>query len=133
MYAAQFGTGQVLWSILWFFLFLTWIWLVITIFGDLIRAKNMSGWAKAAWTVAIILFPFLGVLAYLVFQGNAMADRTVEVLDSQEDAFRSYVRSAAGAGASPAEQLEKLAALHDNGKIDDGEYAQLKSKVLAET
>ena len=129
--AAEFGTGQVLWSILWFFLFFTWIWLVIKIFADIIRAQEMSGWAKAGWTVAIIIAPFLGVLAYLVFQGNAMTDRSVAQVDAQERAFRSYVQEAAGAGASPAEQLEKLASLHDAGKLDDAEYQQLKSKVLS--
>ena len=129
--AAEFGTGQVLWSILWFFLFFMWIWLVITIFADIIRAKEMSGWAKAGWTVAIIVVPFLGVLAYLIFQGNAMTDRSVAQVDAQERAFRSYVQEAAGSGASPAEQLEKLASLHDSGKLDDAEYQQLKSKVLS--
>ncbi len=129
--AAEFGTGQVLWSILWFFLFFMWIWLIITIFADIIRAKEMSGWAKAGWTVAIIVVPFLGVLAYLIFQGNAMTDRSVAQADAQERAFQSYIRDAAGTGASPAEQLEKLASLHDSGKLDDAEYQQLKSKVLS--
>ncbi len=129
--AAEFGTGQVLWSILWFFLFFMWIWLVITIFADIIRAKEMSGWAKAGWTIAIIVVPFLGVLGYLIFNGTAMTDRSVAQADAQERAFRSYVQDAAGAGASPAEQLEKLASLHDSGKLDDAEYQQLKSKVLS--
>ena len=129
--AAEFGTGQVLWSILWFFLFFMWIWLVITIFADIIRAREMSGWAKAGWTIAIIVVPFLGVLGYLIFNGTAMTDRSVAQAEAQEQAFRSYVQDAAAGGASPAEQLEKLAALHDAGKLDDAEYQQLKSKVVA--
>ncbi len=129
--AAEFGTGQVLWSILWFFLFFMWIRLVISIFGDIIRAKEMSGWAKAGWTVAIILVPFLGVFAYLIVNGNAMTDRSVAQAEAQEHAFQSYIQDAAGGGASPAEQLEKLASLHDAGKLDDAEYQQLKSKVLS--
>ncbi|MEO1061430.1 MAG: SHOCT domain-containing protein [Actinomycetota bacterium] len=131
MVLADFGTGQVLWSILWFFLFFMWIWLVISIFGDIIRAKEMSGWAKAGWTVAIILVPFLGVLGYLIVNGNAMTDRSVAQAEAQESAFKSYIQDAAGSGASPAEQLEKLSALHDSGKLDDAEYQQLKSKVLS--
>ncbi|MEM8904460.1 MAG: SHOCT domain-containing protein [Actinomycetota bacterium] len=130
MVLAEFGTGQVLWSILWFFLFFTWIWLVISIFSDIIRAKDMSGWVKAGWTVAILLVPFLGVLGYLIVNGTAMSDRTVQRAEAGEDAFRAYVQEAAG-GASAAEQLEKLAALHDAGKLDDAEYQQLKAKVLA--
>lgn len=129
--AAEFGTGQVLWSILWFFLFFMWIWLVISIFGDIIRAKEMSGWAKAGWTVAIILVPFLGVLGYLIVNGTEMAGRSAAQAEAQESAFKSYVQDAAGTGSSPADQLEKLAALHDAGKIDDTEYQQLKGKVLS--
>ncbi|MEM9609693.1 MAG: PLDc N-terminal domain-containing protein [Actinomycetota bacterium] len=128
--ANSFGTGQVLWSILWFFLFLMWIWLVISIFSDIIRAKEMSGWAKAGWTVAIIIVPFIGVLAYLIFNGGEMADRSISRASEQEEAFRSYVQNAAG-GASAAEQLEKLSALHDAGKLDDDEYRQLKSKLVS--
>lgn len=131
MILADFGTGQVLWSVLYIFLFFMWFWLVITIFADIIRAKEMSGWAKAGWTVAILLVPFVGILGYLIVNGNAMTQRSVAQAEAQENAFKSYVQDAAGTGSSPADQLEKLAALHDSGKLDDVEYQQLKSKVLS--
>jgi hypothetical protein len=129
--AAEFGTGQVLWSLLWIFLFVMWIWLVISIFTDIVRNRSMSGWGKAAWSVAILVLPYLGVLAYLVVEGNGMAERELAGAEAQEESFRSYVQEAAGSATSPADQLEKLAALHDAGKLDDAEYRQLKAKVLA--
>jgi hypothetical protein len=136
MFAIEFGTGQVLWSILWFFLFFLWIWLLITIFADIIRAKDMSGWAKAAWTILIIFLPLIGVLLYLIVNGDKMGERAAQQAAAQERAFRSYVQEAAGTGGgtggtSAADQLEKLAALHTDGKIDDAEYQQLKAKILA--
>ena len=69
--AAEFGTGQVFWSILWFFLFFMWIWLVIRVFADIIRS-SMSGWSKALWTIGIIALPFLGVFLYLIVNGGDM-------------------------------------------------------------
>jgi hypothetical protein len=133
MFAMEFGTGEVLWSILWFFLFFLWIWLLITIFADIIRAKDMSGWAKASWTILIVLLPLIGVLVYLVVNGGRMGERAAQQAVDQEQAFRSYVQQAAASSgsATAADQLEKLAALHNDGKITDDEYEQLKAKVLA--
>jgi hypothetical protein len=133
MFAIEFGTGQVLWSILWFFLFFLWIWLLITIFADIIRAKDMSGWAKAGWTILIIFLPLIGVLLYLVVNGDDMGERAAQQAADQERAFRSYVQltTGTGGGTSTAAELEKLAALHSDGKIDDAEYEQLKAKILA--
>jgi len=130
VFAAEFGTGQVLWSILWFFLFFMWIWLVISIFADIIRAREMSGWAKALWTIAIIFVPFLGVFLYLIVNGNSMNDRAVESAQAQEEAVNAYIRQAAGSGASSADELSKLADLHSKGTISDDEYAAAKAKVL---
>ena len=73
LFAAEFGTGQVLWSLLWFFLFFVWIMLIFTIFGDIIRSDDMGGWAKAIWSIFIIFLPFLGIFVYLIARGGGMA------------------------------------------------------------
>ncbi len=128
--AAEFGTGQVLWSIFWFFLIFMWIWLVITIFADIIRSDDMNGWAKAAWSIGIIFFPYLGVFIYIIARGGKMTERQVQAAQAQEAAFATYVKQTAGDGASDADQLAKLADLHANGKIDDAEYAAAKAKII---
>jgi hypothetical protein len=127
--AVEWGSGQVLWSILWFFLFFIWFWLVIMIFADLIRSKDLSGWVKALWALAIIFLPYLGILLYLIVRGGSMQERSVARAKADEEAFQSYVRDTAG-GTSNADQLAKLADLHTRGKLDDTEYANAKAKVL---
>jgi hypothetical protein len=127
--AVEWGSGQVLWSILWFFLFFIWFWLVIMIFADLIRSKDLSGWVKALWALAIIFLPYLGILLYLIVRGGSMQERSVARAKADEEAFQSYVRDTAG-GPSNADQLAKLADLHTRGKLDDTEYANAKAKVL---
>ncbi len=127
--AAEFGTGQVLWSILWFFLIFLWIWLVITVFVDIMRSDDLSGGAKALWAVVIIFLPYLGVFVYLISRGDKMADRQVSDAQAADEARRAYIRETAG-GSGHADQLAKLADLHTSGKLDDAEYAQAKAKVL---
>jgi hypothetical protein len=128
--ASEFGTGQVLWSILWFFLFFMWIWLVIAVFSDIIKARSMSGWVKAIWTIAIIVLPYLGVFIYLIVNGDDMNRRGNEAAQAQDDAMQSYIRQAAGSGGGAGDELTKLADLHASGKLDDAEYAAAKAKVL---
>jgi hypothetical protein len=130
MMAAEFGSGQVLWSILWFFLFLLWMFLVIMVFIDIMRSPDLSGWVKAVWAIAIILFPFLGIFIYLIARGGSMHERQVAASKQQDEAMRSYIRDAAG-GSSDADQLAKLAELHANGKLDDAEYAAAKARILS--
>ena len=72
---AEFGTGQLLWSMLWFFLFLIWIWLLIVVFADIFRSSDLSGWGKALWTIFIIVLPYLGVFVYLIARGGTMQER----------------------------------------------------------
>jgi hypothetical protein len=125
-----FGTGQVLWSILWFSLFFMWIWLVISIFSDIIRAHDMSGIMKAVWLIAIIVLPYLGAFLYLIVNGGDMNRRNGEAMQAQDDAAQAYIRQAAGSGASTGDELAKLAELHGSGTLDDAEYAAAKAKVL---
>ena len=130
MFAAEFGTGEVLWSILWFSLFFMWIWLVISVFADIFRSRSLSGWGKALWAVAIIILPFLGIFMYLIVNGDKMNQRAVQGRDDADQAFKTYVQQAAGSGASESEQLAKLAEMHDSGALRDDEYARAKAKVL---
>ena len=127
--AAEFGSGQVLWSIFWLFLFLMWIMLVISVFGDIIRSDDLSGVAKALWVALILFLPYLGVFVYLIARGGKMAQHADEASQQQEDSVRAYIRDAAG-GSGAADELAKLADLHANGTLDDAEYAQAKAKAL---
>lgn len=127
--AAEFGTGQVLWSIFYFFLIFLWIWLVITVFVDIIRSDDLSGWGKALWAIAIILLPYLGIFIYLIVRGGSMADRQVRDAQSADEARREYIRQTAGSGGA-ADELSQLADMHASGQLDDDEYAQAKAKVL---
>ncbi len=130
--AAEFGTGQVFWSILWFFLFFVWIMLIFSIFGDIIRSDDMGGVAKAIWTIFIIFLPYLGVFAYLIVRGGSMGERQLKAARAQEAAMQDYIRTTAGgSGVSAADELSKLADLHSQGKINDAEYASAKAKVVS--
>jgi hypothetical protein len=130
VFAAEFGTGQVLWSIFWFFLFFMWIWLVISVFGDIIRSDDIGGVTKAIWAALIVFLPYFGVFAYLIVRGGKMGERQLAAARAQEQAVASYIRETAGGGASTADQLATLAELHASGKLDDAEYATAKAKVI---
>jgi hypothetical protein len=129
--ADDFGTGQVFLSMLWFVLFFIWIWLLIVVFADLFRSHDLSGWAKAAWVIGIILVPYLGVLIYLIARGHKMQEHAVQDAKAQDTAFRAYVQDAAGSGGSVADELTRLADLKDKGVISDAEFEQLKAKALS--
>jgi hypothetical protein len=130
---AEFGSGQVFWSALWFFLIFMWIWLAITIFADIFRSDDLSGWGKAGWSIFVIFLPYLGVFTYLIARGKKMGEHAVADAKRRDDMFRGYVQdvvSTSGTGGtSEVDQLAKLAALHDQGVIDDDEFAKMKAKV----
>ena len=86
--AAEFGTGQVFWSMLWFFLFFIWIYLLIVVFADIFRSRDLSGWAKALWTLLVIVLPYLGVFAYLIARGHKMHEHAEQDAKAQDEAFR---------------------------------------------
>jgi hypothetical protein len=130
MLAAGFGTGQVLWSMLWFFLFFIWIWLLIVIFGDIFRSDDLSGWGKALWSIFIIFLPYLGVFVYLIARGHKMQEHSVKDAQAQDAAFRSYVQNAAGSGGSAADEIARLADLRDRGVISEAEFQQAKAKAI---
>lgn len=130
MTLAAFGVGQVLLSLLYFFLFFIWIMLLFRVFGDVISDRELSGIAKVGWLVFVVVLPYLGVFTYLIVRGGRMAENEHRRLAAQEDAMRSYIQSAAGTTQSPAAELARLAELRDQGVIDEAEFARLKAKVI---
>jgi hypothetical protein len=126
---AEFGTGQVFWSMLWFFLFFIWIWLLIVVFGDIFRSRDLSGWGKALWTIFIIFLPYLGVFVYLIARGHKMQEHAVDAAKAQDAAMREYVQNVTT--TSSADELAKLADLRDRGVIDEAEFQAAKAKALS--
>src|SRR5262245_2003071 len=126
--ASEWGTGQIFWSMMWFFIWFIWIWLLITVFVDLFRSHDLSGWAKALWAIFVILVPYLGVFIYIIVRGHKMSERAAQEAAQADARARAYIQDAAGTAASPADELTKLAALKAQGAISDAEYEQLKAK-----
>jgi hypothetical protein len=126
----EFGSGQVLWSMMWFFIFFIWIWLLITVFADIFRSHDLSGFAKFLWIFFVIFLPYLGVFVYLIARGHKMGEHAMAAAQAQDAAARSYIQSAAGTAASPSDELARLADLKAKGVIDDAEYNKLKAKVI---
>jgi hypothetical protein len=126
----EFGSGQVLWSMMWFFIFFIWIWLLITVFADIFRSHDLSGFAKFLWIFFVIFLPYLGVFVYLIARGHKMGEHAMAAAQAQDAAARAYIQSAAGTAASPSDELARLADLKAKGVIDDAEYNKLKAKVI---
>ena len=118
------------WSMLWFFMFFLWIWLLIMIFADIFRSE-ISGWGKAGWVLFVIVLPFLGVLIYLIANGDDMQNRSMKQATDAQNAQREYIQSVAGGGSSSADEIEKLASLRDSGHITNEEFQAQKAKLLA--
>ena len=120
----------VFWSIFIFFLWVIWIWILITIFIDIFRSRDLSGWAKALWILFVVFLPMIGVLVYLIARGGKMHERAVRQARQQDQAARAYIREAAGPESS-ADQLAKLADLRSKGVITQEEFDREKAKILA--
>ena len=118
------------WTIFMIFLWVIWFWILITIFIDLFRSHDLSGWAKALWFIFILIFPLIGVLVYLIARGGKMHEHAVRDAQVQEQQFRRYVQETAGSQSS-VEQLAKLADLRDRGVITAEEFEREKAKILA--
>jgi type VI protein secretion system component VasK len=119
------------WTMFWFFIWILWIILLFRVFGDIFRSHDLSGWAKAAWLIFVILVPFLGVFVYLIARGHAMSQRDVDQAQARQQAFNSYVQEVAATGGSTADELTKLAELKDRGVISVAEFEVQKAKILA--
>jgi hypothetical protein len=129
LFGAEWGTGEVFLTMFWFFLFFIWIMLLFQVFVD-IFSRSYSGVAKAIWIIVVLVLPYLGVFLYLIVNGGKMARFQQKVVQEQQDAIDQHIRETAGT-ASPADQLAKLADLHDRGKLTDAEYTAMKAKVVA--
>ena len=122
----------VFWTMLEFFLWVIWIWILIMVFIDIFRSHDLSGWAKALWFLFVLFIPLIGVLVYLIARGGKMQDRAVRQAQQQDADARRYIQQAAAeAPASSADQLAKLADLRDRGVITAEEFDREKAKVLA--
>lgn len=124
---------ELFWTMLWFFMFIAWIWLLISLFADIFRRKDASGWVKALWVLFLIALPLLGALVYLIANGRGMAERSVSEVNAREESLRTYIRDVAGGstGASTADEIAKLAELRDAGALTPNEFEAQKAKLLA--
>jgi hypothetical protein len=128
--AADYPFLDVLWTMLVFFAWVIWFWLLITVFSDLFRRHDVSGWGKAGWILLVVVLPYLGVFIYLIAQGQHMAERRAADMKASRAAFDDYVRDVA-AGDGPTDQIAKAKQLLDSGAIDANEFEQIKRKALA--
>jgi len=122
--------GQAMWTMFVFFAWILFFWLLFTVFGDLFRRHDISGWGKAAWCIFVIVLPFLGIFVYLIAEGRQMGERSMQQAQQQQAQMDQYVRSVAGSGGS-AEDIAKAKQLLDSGAITQAEYDTLKAKALA--
>jgi membrane protein implicated in regulation of membrane protease activity len=118
------------WTILEIFLWVLWIWILIYVFIDIFRSRDLSGWGKALWFIFVLFIPLIGVLVYLIARGGSMHERAVQESQQQERQFRTYVQETASQ-ATPADQLAKLADLRERGVITPEEFEREKAKILA--
>jgi hypothetical protein len=130
VFAADYPFIDVFWSMLVFFFWVIWIWILITVFVDLFRRHDISGWAKAAWMVFVIVLPYLGVFIYIITQGRGMSERRTAEVQAASAAYEDHIRTVAGTGA-PADQIAKAKSLLDSGAIDQAEFEKLKRQALA--
>ena len=123
-FAGGFSFANFFVDLLTLFAFVVWFWLAISVFGDLFRRSDISGWGKALWVIGVILFPYLGVLVYMISQGKSMAQRSAERAQQTREEFRNVI------GFSVADEIEKLDRLKSSGSITDDEFARLRANLL---
>jgi hypothetical protein len=126
--AADYPFLDIVGTMLIFFAWVIWFYLLIMVFSDLFRRHDVSGWAKAGWTVLVIVLPFIGVLLYLGTQGSQMAERSARQAEQQQQHVDSYIRDVAG---GPATEIAKAQDLLDKGAITEDEFATIKTRTLA--
>jgi hypothetical protein len=128
--AASYPFLEVFWTMLIFFAFLIWLWILITIFSDLFRRHDTSGFAKVLWIIFIIIFPYLGAFVYLIAEHKGMTERSIKAQTDAKKEFDQYVQSVA-TPADPTEQIAKAKGMLDSGTITQAEFDQIKQKALA--
>ena len=129
MLAADYPFLDLLWTMVIFFVWILWFWLLFTVFADIFRRHDLSGLGKTAWLIFAILLPFLGVFIYLITQNEGMTERNLERTRAQREQFDDYVRQTSGGGGTAAE-IERAKQLLDSGAITQAEFETLKRKAL---
>jgi hypothetical protein len=128
--AADYPFLNILWTMIIFFCWVVWIWMMVIILTDVFRRRDIGGWSKAAWTAFLIILPFLGALAYLIAQHDGMAERSASQARGERAQFDSYVKSVATNGGA-ASEIDKAQHLLDKGTITQDEFNTLKARALA--
>ncbi len=127
---AAYTFGDVMWSMLVFFAWIMFFWLLFIVFGDLFSRHDVGGWAKAGWTIFVIVLPFRGIFIYLIANGKSMGERAAQRAQAQQAQMDDYVRSVATSGSS-TDEIARGKELLDSGAITQAEFDQLKAKALA--
>jgi hypothetical protein len=130
MLAADYPFLDILWTMLIFFAWVIWFWLLITVFADLFRRHDIGGGMKTLWIIFVILLPFLGVFIYLISQGKSMAERNVKGMQAQQAQMDAHIKSVASSGGA-ADEIDKAKKLLDSGAITQTEFDAIKAKALA--
>ena len=130
MLAADYPFLDVLWTMLIFFAWVIWFWILITVFADLFRRKDVGGGSKVLWVIFVIILPFLGVFIYLLVNHDGMADRNIRQIEASQAQMDAHIQTVAGSGG-PAAEIERAKALLDSGAIDQSEFDSIKRKALA--
>ncbi len=128
--AADYPFLDVMWTMLVFFGWVIWFWLLITVFSDVFRRHDISGWVKTLWCIFVILTPFLGVFVYLISQSKGMNERNLASAQQARAQTDDYIRTVAAAD-DPASQIAQAKQLLDSGAINSQEFESLKQKALA--
>jgi Short C-terminal domain/Phospholipase_D-nuclease N-terminal len=129
---ANYNFASFLWDVLVIFAFVIWFWLLIVVFGDIFRRRDISGWGKAGWIILVIILPYLGVFIYLIAEHQGMADRNVQQAQASQAQFDDYVKSVAtSGGGGAAAEIDRAKQLLDSGAITQAEFESLKAKALA--
>jgi hypothetical protein len=128
--ADGYPLANLMWTFLYFFALLIYFWLVITVFADVFRRQDLSGWAKTAWVVFVLVLPLIGSLTYLITQGRSIADRDVRQVDQAKQQTDDYIRSVAAPGYHGVDEIARGKELLDEGAISQEEFDQLKRRVL---
>ncbi len=122
---------DVMWSMLVFFLWIMWLWILFTVFADIFRRHDLSGAGKTGWLIFTICLPYLGVFIYLITQNEGMSKRSLEEAQAKRAAMDSYIRTTAGDGGGAAAEIQQAKSLLDSGAISQAEFETLKQKALA--
>jgi hypothetical protein len=130
LFAADYPFLDILWTMLIFFLWVMWFWLLIVIIGDVFRRRDIGGGKKTIWLLFVLFVPFIGVLAYVLANSDSMAERNMERARRDQAQFDTYVRDTAGSGGAAAE-IDKAKGLLDSGAITQAEFDAIKAKALA--